>query len=232
MLSKCPLILLYHKIKEPDLNSTLCVRPNDFKLQIKYLLENNFRIVSLYDIINELPQRKTVAITFDDGYANNYLNAYPHLLEFKIPATIFMVAGLTGQKSIWDEKNGRPSDELLSWLQVREMAQNNISIGSHSFCHDYLTKIKWWPNIWRQVKHSKKIIEREIGKKILFFSYPFGRSNRLIRQMVKAAGYEAACGTALPNGKRVDIYNLPRLEVNTSVGPIDKFSELIRKHLN
>ncbi len=233
MQYKPPLILLYHKIKDLDSKSTLCVTPRDFEGHIKHLLENNFYFISFYDILNKVQfKTKTVAVTFDDGYRNNYLSAYPVLVKFKIPATIFVVTGLIGQNSIWDEKDGWPSDELLSWPEVIEMSQKGIGIGSHSHSHYYLTKMKWWPSIWHQIRYSKEVIEQKINKKVLFFSYPFGRSNNLIRQMVKAAGYEAACGTALPNTERADIYNLPRLEINTPVSSIDKFSGLIRRYLN
>lgn len=228
MRCKPPLILLYHKIKEVDSKSSLCVTPADFKAHLKYLLKNNFHIISFYDILSNLKfDTKTAVITFDDGYRNNYLSAYPVLAEFKIPATIFIVTGLIGQRSIWDEKDGWPSDELLTWPEIKEMDQKGIVIGSHSHNHYYLTKMKWWPNIWHQVKYSKKIIEEKLNKKVLFFSYPFGRSNVLIRQMVKKAGYLAACGSSLANNKPADIYNQLRLEINTANSPIDKFVNLI-----
>jgi peptidoglycan/xylan/chitin deacetylase (PgdA/CDA1 family) len=234
MLYKPPLILLYHKIKEVSAGGTLCVTPTDFQNHMQYLLENSFSIIPFYDIINEpFLNDKRVVITFDDGYKNNYLSAYPILTKFKIPATIFIVAGLVGQRSLWDEKNGWPSDELLSWPQVEEMARSGIIIiGSHSQNHYHLTKMGWPVDLWREIYHSKKTIEERIHKKVLFFSYPFGRCNILIRQMVKLAGYAAACGTNLPDAGVVDIYNLPRLEINTAVGPLDKFANLIKKYLN
>lgn len=227
-----PLILLYHKIKELEPKSSLCVPASDFRRHIAYLLENNFHVVSLHDIITQLSQNKTVAITFDDGYRNNYLEAYPVLAEFKIPATVFIVAGLVGKKSIWDEENGWPSDELMNWPQIKEIGGNNISIGSHSLNHINLTKIKWWPNIWREINYSKRTIEEKTEKKVLFFSYPFGKSNILIRQMVRKAGYVAACGTGWPNDRPRDLYNLPRLEINTDNGPMDKFISLMAKYVN
>lgn len=233
MCYKPPLILLYHKIKEIDPGSTLCVAPTDFQRHIKHLLENSFSIVPFYDIINKpFSETKRVVITFDDGYKDNYLNAYPILTELKIPATIFIVVGLIGQKSIWDEKNGWPSDELLTWIEVEDMSRNGITIGSHSRNHYHLTKMGWLVDIWCEIHHSKKITEERIHKKVLFFSYPFGRSNILIRQMVRMAGYAAACGTDLPDGRAADIYKLPRLEINTAVGPVDKFANLIKKYLN
>ncbi len=205
------------------------MRPADFKEHIKYLLENNYRFVSLYDIINNF-EAKTVALTFDDGYKNNYLNAHSVLTEFKIPATIFIVAGLIGQKSLWDEKDGWPSDELLSWPEIKEMARNSINIGSHSLNHTRLTKEKLWPKIWAEIKFSKKVIEKEISHEVLFFSYPFGRSNFLIQQMVKWAGYSSACGNSLPDNQSVNLYNLPRIEVATADSPLDKFSNLIERY--
>jgi glycosyltransferase involved in cell wall biosynthesis len=82
-------------------------------------------------------------------------------------------------------------------------------------------------------ENYKKIIEQEINKKVLFFSYPFGRSNTLVRQIVRMAGYSAACGTNLPGSEvKADIYNLLRLEINTAASSVDDFSDLIKKYSN
>lgn len=68
----------------------------DFEKHLRYL-KQNFKIVSLSEIfesyrLKKTPSQPTVAITFDDGYENNYLNAFPVLKRLNIPATIFVAA--------------------------------------------------------------------------------------------------------------------------------------------
>ena len=91
------LILMYHgvvKNKNTHLSANHCSR-KEFESEIKYLNEN-FDIVPLdvlFDLSNQniKPRRKTIAITFDDGYENNFTNAFPILKKYRVPATIFVV---------------------------------------------------------------------------------------------------------------------------------------------
>src|SRR3989344_9483177 len=90
----------YHKLADPQNDPhLLCVSPENFREQIKFLKEN-FRIVPLVQLVQEVRSKKlknkTLTITFDDGYADNLHNALPVLQEHNIPATIFLTAGYIG----------------------------------------------------------------------------------------------------------------------------------------
>ncbi len=94
------IILYYHRVvKENDLsketgpNIHLCVKENEFKLQMKFISEN-FNLISLEELYkcNFRCRKFSVAVTFDDGYLDNYEIAYPILKEYKVPATIFLVS--------------------------------------------------------------------------------------------------------------------------------------------
>jgi len=96
------------KIDEWALKS-LFINSRNFEKQIQYLCEN-FRILSLFELVQSIKSGKTlpeksVVITFDDGYKDVYLSAYPILRKYNIPATIFLVTGhITSQNPFWWDK--------------------------------------------------------------------------------------------------------------------------------
>ncbi len=103
-------ILLYHRICEHEsgtFKNNSRVTPSAFHRQIKYLHDNGYSFISLQEIAacvknNELLPYKTVAITFDDGYRDNYLNAWPVLKKYNVPATIFVTTSfIKGKHTIW-----------------------------------------------------------------------------------------------------------------------------------
>jgi peptidoglycan/xylan/chitin deacetylase (PgdA/CDA1 family) len=98
------LVLLYHKvIKNPGFDLWW----RTFDLQIK-ILKSTYKIVSLDEVldcvINGKCHKNAVAITFDDGYADNYIYAYPILKKHKVKATLFLATSrvlLEGQKETY-----------------------------------------------------------------------------------------------------------------------------------
>ena len=103
------LILLYHRVTElPTDPQLLTVTPAHFAEHLE-VLQKYGQILSLRQLTLALQQGKlpdkTVVVTFDDGYADNFYHAKPLLEQYEIPATIFVAAGQIGQKSEfwWDE---------------------------------------------------------------------------------------------------------------------------------
>jgi len=83
---------------------------------------------------------------------------------------------------------------MLTWDQLREMAQADITIGSHSITHPVLTAMSL-ENAKHELVESKAILERELNRPITLFAYPFGGYedfNAEIQAMVEQAGYHAA----------------------------------------
>jgi len=118
-------ILTYHSISAGNYgDSFLSISPANFEKQIRYLTKR-YKVVPLEKLIRYMRFQHPVpddyiAITFDDGYRDNYLNAYPVLKKYKAPATIFLATGFIG------------TDKLFWWDRVagiaRIMAQKNPSI--------------------------------------------------------------------------------------------------------
>ncbi len=102
-------IIAYHRICETDdLNDQELVSANseEFEKQIIYI-KNNYNAISFSDLITHInkgtkPAKNSIVITFDDGFADNYLNAFPILKKHNIPATIFVSTGyIGGDKTFW-----------------------------------------------------------------------------------------------------------------------------------
>ena len=142
------LIICYHRIKDEPWPHLRPTKVADFENQMQYL-SNMYNPISLermaHHIQNGKPlPPKAIAVTFDDGYQDNYENAYPILKKYNIPATFFLTTGFIGTGDIprWDK--GYYTDQkvlMLSWKQVLEMSDSGISFGSHTLSHPFLTRI-------------------------------------------------------------------------------------------
>jgi peptidoglycan/xylan/chitin deacetylase (PgdA/CDA1 family) len=124
-------VFMYHRILEPStvdptlIQPGMYVLPQTFRSHIQFLKEN-FHILSLSELVGFLDNKKSVngccAITFDDGWLDNYVHAFPVLKEFKVPATIFLATGFIGtDRLFWP-------DELAFYLRqsvVRSSIEQN-----------------------------------------------------------------------------------------------------------
>jgi len=96
------LILYYHRIAEYETDPFLhCVRPAFFREHL-HVFRQSYRVIRLDELVNSVEQGDitgpAVAVTFDDGYADNLWNAVPILEEFEVPATIFVTSGWVGME--------------------------------------------------------------------------------------------------------------------------------------
>ena len=201
-------IIMYHSIDDNAASSKLSVLPESFARQMEFLKKRGYNVVSLYDIVGLLKSKKqiphrTIAITFDDGYENNYTEAFPVLKKYGFPAAVFVVADKMG-------KDGR-----MTWQQAREMAENKIQIGSHTLSECFLPEIKDEAQLKREISESRRVIKEKIPAGADFIAYCSGGFNEKIRQLVIDAGYHGACATN--PGKDYpddDIYALKRLRIS------------------
>ena len=203
-----PPILMYHRIDGRSAESALSVSPESFERQMAFL-SHHARAVPLDRIVDRIlrdepPERGAVAITFDDGFTSVYTQAYPVLLKYHLPATIFIVTDWVG------------TGEYLTWDQIHEMAAHGIDIGAHTLSHPWLPSLKL-DHLYREVEDSRRILQEHVPGSARHFSYPFGAYDPTTKHAVRAAGYLSACATN-PGRRRSwsDPFALKRLRISRS----------------
>jgi len=215
---KLPLILAYHSVSD-DRRDGLSVSVSDFDFQMDWLRRHRYTSLTLSGLTRWQPSKreKPVAITFDDGYADNYTQAFPILKRYGFTATIFLVSKShdTGVIHDWDrpkviESNDFKAYELLSWAQVHEMANSGIEFGSHSCTHRNLTQLSFEER-QKEINQSRKDLQEKLGCAVDSFCYPRGDLNEETIEIVKQAGY--ACAVVTPPRASIPIsrYTLRRV---------------------
>ena len=211
------LILNYHKVD--DLFNSLSVSPSDFAEQMDFLNDNGYTTITPKELcdgiagVSELP-KNPVLITFDDGYLDNYTNAYPILKARNMKATIFAIAGFIGTHSGY-----------MNWSQLREMEQHGISIESHTMNHKPLEGLSD-DQIRTELTDSKDLLEQQLGHPIKYIAYPTGTYNLHIASLAKAAGYEAAFTVKYGNvDMGSNVYALERVPVFQTEDTMKSFYE-------
>lgn len=167
-------VLMYHSVSPVD-SSASCryyqtnTHPKVFQAHMEFLAGNGYSVIPLEGIreknfIEGDVSRKTVVITFDDGYKDFLEHAYPVLDEFGFPATQFISTGFIGKTL-----NERP---CLDWEDVRFLSRNNVTFGSHTVSHPKLFHLSD-REIENEIVGSKDEIEAKLGVRLSTFAYPF-----------------------------------------------------------
>jgi len=198
-------ILNYHKVD--ILNHALSVSPQEFEEQMEYLYKNKYNTITPDQLMaylkygKQLPY-KPIMITFDDGYLDNYTNAYPIMKKYGFIATIFIVTNLVGH-----------DPRFMTWDQAKEMQQNGIVFGSHTVNHTSLTSLTK-EQIRDELTQSRDEMTRQLGKPPNYFAYPTGTYNSEIEDIVRSAGYKAAFTIRYGQvGVDSDLYALERIAI-------------------
>lgn len=193
--SKNITVLLYHQIGySPNefTNLDCFCTVSSFSLQMQFLKEQNFSIISLSQALRYIRGEETVnkhyvVITFDDGCETFYELAFPLLQAFDFPATIYPVAGCLGQTASWGRIRN-PELRILTDKRIAELYRLGVEIGAHTMNHSRLTWISP-EEAAREVNESKDYLEQIIGDPVNSFAYPHGDYNRLSIDLVKKAGF-------------------------------------------
>ena len=202
-------VLYYHSIAYEEGNE-LRIPKEKFRQQMQYLKDNGYTTLSLDEFYNFLTENtpipnKSVIITFDDGYRDNYENAFPILKEFGYKAAVFVITS-----AIDKEKEFLTSDEL------KEMSNSNIDIESHTLNHDNLSSLDYDAQI-NTLKDSKEFLEEILQKEVKYIAYPYGEWNDDTLKAAKSAGYNMAFTTVGGwSNKNQGIYTLNRVYVSNN----------------
>ena len=184
-------IVMYHDIllkKEVFFDVT----PEELKADFELIKSKGLTPITLDQLIihlrtgSPLP-KKPILLTFDDGYGGHYEYVYPLLKKYKYPAAFSVYIKNIGINT------GRSH---ITWEQLKTMAADSlVTIAAHSQTHPSdLTKLSDEELVSEIVK-SKKILEKNLGESIRYFTYPTGKNDAKLRKLVSEAGYVAALAT-------------------------------------
>ena len=209
---KYPRILMYHMVRQHikrNRYNSLRVDPKMFESQIKYLSENGWSSFTMSEAIanRKILPAKSVIITFDDGYEDNFTNAFPILKKYNFKATIYLVVerhdiGLKYERKLQDEQIEALIDSGL------------VEIGAHTVTHANLLKLDENSSC-DEICKSKTAIENKFNIICNSFAYPFGAYKPSDMLCVKNCEYTSSVTTksGIADLNDCNLYEIPRITV-------------------
>ena len=220
MLRRGALVVAFHRVM-PDAGDDLTVTTAQFD-EWCAVFGRAFSPVTLDELVMRLRRGYSVAgllaITFDDGYADNYLHAAPILAAHALPATFFVVTRWIGTQTVaWWDRSARVPHPWMTWDQVRALRTRGFDIGAHTQFHSDLGAVTS-VEARREVVGSHMDLERALGEPAGAFAYPYGRPANItddVRQLVREAGFTCCCSAfGGVNGPGTDPFALVRVPIN------------------
>ena len=163
------------------------MRTDQFDAQMKYLAENGYHTITPAEMLDAwekgtgLPDNPVI-ITFDDGYIDNYENAFPILEKYNLKATIFLISDYIGTYP-----------NYVTWEQARTMQKSGlVQLESHTLNHATLTELGSPEEVRHELVGSKQAIEFQLGNTVQFIAYPCGAYTEEITKLTQETGYRAA----------------------------------------
>ncbi|MFC1804594.1 polysaccharide deacetylase family protein [Candidatus Omnitrophota bacterium] len=217
----CFRILLYHCIGEPLKYDYLGLKVSlqNFSAQMHFLKENDYTVFSLEELIckveagEQIPSR-SVAITFDDGYGENIRNVSDVLKKYNFTATFFIGLNYILNKIDYSKKNYWQYWDFLNKEEIRNLLVLGNTIGSHSCTHQDMLRLSL-QEAESEMTESKNILQKMLSININLFSYPHGKYNEKLKQILKKNGYIAACSSILGyNRPDTDPFALKRIPID------------------
>lgn len=185
-LAKVP-VIMYHDIL-PEKKVFFDVTPKEFEQRLQAIQEKGLTPITMDQLVTHLRTglplpEKPILLTFDDGYSGHYDYVYPLLKKYNYPALF----------AIYTAKVGKPiGRSSLTWEQLREMAKDPlVTISSHSVDHKVMAGLTQ-SQLQLETQESKRILEKELGVPVRYFTYPEGKFDAQAVEAVKQAGYAAA----------------------------------------
>jgi peptidoglycan/xylan/chitin deacetylase (PgdA/CDA1 family) len=274
-------VLAYHRVAEFRSNAAVDDRgisatPSGFREQMRHIARY-YRCVSMGEVLDAMERKarlpkRSVLITFDDGYCDFAENAWPILQKFRMTATMFVPTafpdhperifwwdklyqaftstaslrlretplGPIGLATVEERERGLRAlqnyfttighqegvrlvehvctelgetaisgGSVLSWNQLRQLAKDGVTIGSHTRNHPIITRLS--PDqIREEIRGSQEDLKREIGVALPIFCYPNGNHDDGAAAILKDEGVRLAF-TTIPSRNELDATDPLRL---------------------
>jgi peptidoglycan/xylan/chitin deacetylase (PgdA/CDA1 family) len=221
LVGDAAVVVAFHRIQDTPDPCGLTTSVGMFERHCRFFMRH-FQVISLRELVDRLERgatvHRTLAITFDDGYRDNFENAAPVLEELGLPATFFVVSRWMGTDVVpwWDRQQG-VVHSWMTWDHVRSLRQRGFDIGAHTQTHADLGQIAG-PDARDEILGSKAELERQLEAPIDLFAYPYGGWANLTeanREQVQAAGFRCCCSAVGGlNGAGTDPFHLRRIPIS------------------
>jgi peptidoglycan/xylan/chitin deacetylase (PgdA/CDA1 family) len=222
LLRNTAVVVVFHRVRglRDDESDGMTISVPTFERYCRYF-HRHFNVVPLGVLVDALRHgttlRQQLAITFDDGYRDNYENAAPVLERLSLPATFFVVSQWMGSDVVpwWDRQND-VIHPWMTWDHVRSLHRRGFDIGAHTRTHADLGAIAP-DDAKREIAGARQELEVRLKAPVELFAYPYGHKSNLTdtsRDLVRLAGFRCCCscfGGIVQSG--TDPFHLPRVPI-------------------
>ena len=208
-------LLLYHRFSDEEPHST-STSPAVFERHLEYLYDNGYNVLPLDQVIEglkmqEILPKKCVSLTADDGYLSIYESAYPLLVKYQTPMSVFVST----------EAIDKQYSSIMSWEQLREMSEF-VEVYNHSVTHQHLND-KTKEVLLNEITSAQLRLKNELFQDIKFFAYPYGEFDEKTYHLIEELGYTGFGQHSGAVGAKSDFINLPRFPMASSYAEMDSF---------
>lgn len=222
LLANAAVVVTFHRVNNTLVDNSLTCSVEMFERYCRFFADY-FHVVSLRHLVGKinsgLPLHCELAITFDDGYRDNYENAAPVLKAMDLPATVFVVSRFIDTQYVpwWDRQLSAPQP-WMTWDEVGSLVKEGFEIGAHTRSHADLGDIGG-DKARDEIRGCRLELEERLSTPVDLFAYPYGEENRMTeenRRIVKAAGFRCCCSCfGGVNAKGTDPFHLRRIPISS-----------------
>lgn len=211
-------VLLYHRVAADA--DPLAVMPRRFSEQMAHLADEGYRVLDLMPALELLrddavPER-TIALTFDDGFADVAEEALPVLERHGFRATVFVTTGVVDRRVSFPWYHGRQQPRVLGWDEIGALdREGTLRFEAHTVTHPSLVALDD-AGAAHEIAESRRELSDRLDRPVTAFAYPAGLYSDRERRLAAQAGYTAAV-TCEPgvNCSATDPFALRRRQIDS-----------------
>ncbi len=208
---RLPIVMYHGLLPDTARQGDFVIDPALFESDLAYLKKAGYETVTVADLLAyvhegaSLPE-KAIMLTFDDGYYNNYLYAFPLLKQYGMQMVLSPIGAATTFYNDNPKEQNHEAYSHVTWAQLREMAESGlVEIQSHSYdLHQNKaggrkgagklkneTTAAYQAVLRQDLTAANELLAGEVGVQPTAFVYPFGESHKEARPVLEALGFEA-----------------------------------------
>jgi peptidoglycan/xylan/chitin deacetylase (PgdA/CDA1 family) len=194
------LVLGYHAVS-PSWSATFSITPETLERQLSMLVRRGWKGATFSDSVLNPPAGRTLAVTFDDGFASVFERAEPILSALGLVATVFVPTSfMSGQTALkwegieaWSRSPDAHELRCMSWDTLGTLADRGWEIGSHTRSHPHLRRLSD-DALRDELRESREEVAKQMTRACGSIAYPYGEADARIARMAQDVGYVAgAC---------------------------------------